>query len=177
MRSTRLLVVVILGSLALAGCDYFTLKEPSAEALATPITTPTPTYEAPSTYAWDSACELLEGVDPEALVDEPVGDPYVSKPVRCQIETSAGRSTGALELYITSPGGASDFEYQKTLKNVDNEIAGLGDAAFQTGGYLHVLVGDDEFSLVIIREPLSHDAVTLDEQVAAAQIILANTGW
>ena len=173
MRTTRLLTVMLLGSLALVGCDAFTLKESSA----TPAETPSATYTAPSTYAWDSACELLQGIDAEALLDEPVGDAYMSKPSRCQMEGSEAQSTAALELYVTSPGGATDFEYQKRLKGVDNEISGLGDDAFQTGGYVHVLVGDDEFSLVVIRSPLSHDAVALDELVAAARTVLANTRW
>ncbi len=179
MRSPRLLAAALLGTLVLTGCDYFTLKAPSETPAATPTSTPTPTptHTAPSTFAWDSACELFEGVDVEALADEPVGDPYVSKPTRCQMEGSAAHSTAALELYITSPGGASDFEYQKQLQGVSSEISGLGDAAFQSGAYLHVLVGDDELNLVVIRQPLSHDAVTPDEQVAAARIILANTGW
>jgi hypothetical protein len=171
MRSTRLLAVVLLGSLALVGCDAFELNVPSA----TP--SPSPTYEGPSTYAWDSACELLQGIDAGTLVDEPVGDPYTSKPSRCQMEGSEAHSTAALELYITSPGGASDFDYQKRLKGVDAEISGLGDAAFQAGGYVHVLVGDNEFNLVVIRSPLSHGAVTRDELVAAARIVLANAGW
>ena len=173
MRSTRLLAVALLGSLALVGCDAFTLNVPS-EA---PVETPSPTYTAPSTYAWDSACELLQGLDAETLVGEPVGAPYMSKPSRCQAEGSDAQSTGALELYITSPGGAADFEYQKQLKGVDAEIAGLGDAAFQAGGYVHVLVGDNEFNLVVIRSPLRDDPVTRDELVAAARTVLANTGW
>lgn len=173
MRSTRLSTVMLLGSLALVGCDAFTLNVPSEEAAEAP----SPTYTAPSTYAWDSACDLLQGVDAEALVDEPLGAPYMSKPSRCQMEGSQAHSTAALELYITSPGGASDFEYQKQLKGVDTEISGLGDAAFQAGGYLHVLVGDSDFNLVVIRSPLSHDAVTRDELVAAARIVLANAGW
>lgn len=171
MRSTRLFAIVLLGSFALVGCDAFTLNAPAATPSASA------TYEAPSTYAWDSACELFAGVDAEALIDEPVSDPYVSKPSRCQMEGSTDGSTAALDLYITSPGGAADFEYQKELQGVEAEIPGLGDAAFQTGGYLHVLVGDNGFNLVVVRQSLSHEAVTLAEQVAAARIILANTGW
>jgi hypothetical protein len=181
MRTTRLLTAALLGALALAGCDT-TLNTGSpassdAPVVAAPVVTPTPTYVAPSTYAWQSACDLFLGVDGAALIDEPLGTPYVSKPTRCQMEGSTAHSTAALELYITSPGGAADFEYQKKLQGVDHDIAGLGDAAFQSADYVHVLVGDNEFALVSIRTLVDHPALTLDEQVAAARIILANTGW
>ncbi len=181
MRTTRLLIAALLGSLALAGCDT-TLNTgspassdaPGVDALAA---SPTPTYVAPSTYAWQSACDLFLGVDAAALIDEPVGAPYVSKPGRCQMEGSTAQSTAALELYITSPGGAADFDYQKKLQGVDQEVSGLGDAAFQSADYLHVLVGDNEFTLVAIRTLVNHPALTLGDQVAAARIILGNTGW
>ena len=172
MRSNRLVLLSLLGSLALGGCDTFTLNVPSE----TPSAAPTPTYEAPSTYAWDSACELLQGVDAAALLDEPVGTPYVSRPSRCQMEGSATSSTAAVELYITSPGGAADLDYQKQIKRGGVDVPGLGDAAFQAGGYLHVLVGDNELSLVVIRS-LGHDSVTSAELVGAARTVLANTGW
>jgi hypothetical protein len=38
-------------------------------------------------------------------------------------------------------------------------------------------VGDNEFTLVAIRTLVNHPALTLDEQVAAARVILGNTGW
>ena len=176
MRTTRLLAAAVLGALALAGCDT-TLNTGSPTIVDAPVVTPTPTYVAPSTYAWQSACDLFLGVDGAALIDEPVGEPYVSKPGRCQMRGSTEHSMAALELYITSPGGAADFEYQKKLQGLDHAIAGLGDAAFQSADYLHVLVGDSEFTLVTIRTADSHPAVTLDEQVAAARIILGNTAW
>lgn len=176
MRTTRLFTVALLGSLALAGCDT-ALNTGSPTIVDAAVVAPTPTYVAPSTYAWDSACDLFLGVDGAALIDEPVGAPHVSKPGRCQMEGSAEHSTAALELYITSPGGAADFEYQKDLQGVDHEIAGLGDAAFQSADYVHVLVGDHAFTLVAIRTLMDHPALTLDEQVAAARIILGNTGW
>jgi len=176
MRTTRLLAAAVLGVVALAGCNT-TLNLGSPTAVAFPVVTPTPSYVAPSTFAWQSACALLHGVDGAALIDEPVADPFVSKPTRCQIAGSTPHSTAALELYIVSPGGAADFDYQKKLQGVDNEIPGLGDAAFQSGDYTHVLVGDNEFILVSIRTPENHPAVTLDEQTAAARTILGNTGW
>jgi hypothetical protein len=176
MRTTRLLTAALLGSLALAGCDT-TLNTGSPTAIDGPVVTPTPTYVAPSTFAWQSACDLFLGVDGAALIDEPLGAPFVSKPARCQMEGSTARSTAALELYIISPGGAADFDYQKKLQGIDNEIAGLGDAAFQSADYIHVLVGDNEFTLVTIRTLVNHPALTLDEQIAAARIILGNTGW
>lgn len=176
MRTTRLFTLALLGSVALAGCDM-SLNTGSPASVDTPIGTPSPTYVAPSTYAWASACDLFLGVDGAALIDEPLGAPHVSKPTRCQIGGSTEHSTGALELYISSPGGAADFEYQKELKGVDHEIAGLGDAAFQSADYVHVLVGDNAFTLVAIRNPLDSSAVRLDEQVAAARVVLGNTGW
>jgi hypothetical protein len=163
MRTTRLLTAALLGALALAGCDTtLNTGSPTAfdpSAFDPPVVTPSPTYVAPSTYAWQSACDLFLGVDGAALIDEPVGAPFVSK------------------LYIISPGGAADFEYQKKLQGVDHEISGLGDAAFQSADYVHVLVGDNEFTLVAIRTLVDHPALTLDEQVAAARIVLGNTGW
>lgn len=181
MRTTRLLTAALLGALALAGCDTtLNTGSPTAfdpSAFDPPVVTPSPTYVAPSTYAWQSACDLFLGVDGAALIDEPVGAPFVSKPARCQMEGSTAHSTAALELYITSPGGAADFEYQKTLQGVDHEISGLGDAAFQSADYVHVLVGDNEFTLVAIRTLVNHPALTLDEQAAAARIVLGNTGW
>ena len=143
----------------------------------TPSLTPSATDTAPSTYSWQSACDLLVGVDGPTLIDEPLGDPYVSKPGRCQMKGSTAHSTAALELYIVSPGGKADFEYQKQLQGVDNEIPGLGDAAFQAGDYLHVLVGDNEFTLVAIRTLVNHAPLPLDQRVAAARKVLANTGW
>ncbi len=174
MRTTRLLPGALFGVLALSlgGCGL-ALETPSQ----TPVETPSPTETAPSTYAWDSACELFLGVDMELLLDEPVDTPYVSKPTRCQMEGSDDHSTAGLDLYITSPGGAADFEYQRQLQGDGEEIAGLGDEAFQVGGYVHVLVGDDEFTLVVVRQSLSHPEVTLADQVAAARVILGNTGW
>jgi hypothetical protein len=181
MRTTRLLTAALLGALALAGCDTtLNTGSPASSdpaAANSPVVTPTPTYVAPSTYAWQSACDLFLGVDAGALIDEPMGTPFVSKPGRCQMAGSTAHSTAALELYITSPGGAADFEYQKQLQGVDHEIAGLGDAAFQSADYVHVLVGDNEFTLVAIRTLVNHPALTLDEQVAAARVILGNTGW
>lgn len=176
MRTTRLFTLALLGSLALAGCDT-TLNTGSPASVDAPVVTPSPTYVAPSTFAWESACDLFLGVDGAALMDEPVGAPHVSKPTRCQIGGSTDHSTGALELYISSPGGAADFEYQKELQGVDHEITGLGDDAFQSAGYVHVLVGDNSLTLVAIRNLLDHPALTLDEQVAAARIVLGNTGW
>jgi hypothetical protein len=175
------MTAALFGALALSGCNTtLNTGSPAASdpaAFNTPIVTPTPTYVAPSTYAWQSACDLFLGVDPAALIDEPVGVPFVSKPARCQMAGSTAHSTAALELYIISPGGAADFDYQKKLQGVDHEIAGLGDAAFQSADYVHVLVGDNAFTLVSIRTLVDHPALTLDEQVAAARIILGNTGW
>jgi len=176
MRKTTLLAAALLGSLAIAGCDT-TLNTGSPASSAAPSVTPTPTYVAPSTFAWQSACDLFQGVDGAALLEEPLGAPFMSKPTQCQLEGSTAHSNASLELYITSPGGAADFDYQKQLQGVDNEVPGLGDAAFQAGGYLHVLVGDNEFTLVAIRDRVNHASVTLDEQVATARVVLANTGW
>ena len=177
MRSTKLAAASFLGALALSGCGWTTLKVPSEAPVTSATAVPSPTETAPSTYAWNSACELLDGVDLEALAAEPLAAPYEDKPGRCQMQGSGAGSTAAVELYITSPGGAEDFDYQRQLQSVDHEVAGLGDAAFQSGGYIHVLVGDNSFDLVIIRQPLDHADVALSDMVAAARIVLANTGW
>jgi hypothetical protein len=176
MLTTKNLATALLGSLALAGCAITPITA-SDPGLVAPSLSQSATATAPSTYAWQSACDLLVGVDGSTLIDEPLGDPYVSKPGRCQMKGSTAHSTAALELYIVSPGGKGDFDYQKTLQGVDNEIAGLGDAAFQSGDYLHVLRGDNEFTLVAIRTLINHPALPLDDRVAAARKVLAHTGW
>ncbi len=176
MRTTKTWTAAVLGSLALAACATAPAVS-SDPGLVPPAFSPSATATAPSTYAWQSACSLLLGIDGPALIDEPLSDPYVSKPGRCQEQGSTAQSTAALELYITSPGGAADFVFQKSLQGADNEIAGLGDAAFQSGDYITVLVGDNEFTLVTIRTLVNHPAITLAEQVAAARTVLGNTGW
>lgn len=176
MLTTKNLAASVLGCLALAGCGL-TPVTASDPGVITPSLSQSETATAPSTYAWQSACDLLVGVDGPLLIDEPLGDPYVSKPGRCQIKGSTAHSTAALELYIVSPGGKADFEYQKTLQGVDNTVAGLGDAAFVSGDYLHVLVGDNELTLVAIRTLINHSPLPLDQRVAAARKVLANSGW
>ena len=176
MLTTKNLAASLVGCLALAGCAI-TPVAASDPGLLTPSFSQSATATAPSTYAWQSACDLLVGVDGPTLIDEPLGDPYVSKPGRCQMKGSTAHSNAALELYIVSPGGKADFEYQKTLQGVDNTIAGLGDAAFESGDYLHVLVGDNELTLVAIRTLVNHTPLALDQRVAAARKILTNSGW
>jgi hypothetical protein len=171
MRRTTLAAAALACAASLAGCGL---------QLATPTTTtpaPTPTYTSPSPYAWESACDLLVGVDIVGLVGEKLGPPYESKGGRCQLAAAKAGSAASLELYITSPGGADDFAYQKDLQGVDEEISGLGDDAFISGDYLNALVGDNEISLVVEREPSTHLPPTTDEVVAAARVILDNTGW
>jgi len=170
MRTT-LAAVALAGALSLAGCGL-ELATPTDSAPA-----PTPTYTSPSPYAWESACDLFVGLDVVALTGDEMAAPIESKGSRCQLVAKDKRSAASLELYITSPGGADDFAYQQDLQGVDEEIPGLGDAAFVTGDYLNVLVDDNEFSLVVLREPTTHTPPTTSEMVAAARVILGNTGW
>ncbi len=171
MRTLTYVGATLVACFSLAGCGL---------QLATPTATtasPTPTYTAPSPYAWQSACDLLLGVDIPGLLGEDAATPYVSKGGRCQMTAAAKTSTAALELYITSPGGAEQYDYQEQQQVVDHVVNGLGDAAFQSGGYLHVLVGDSMFTLVAIRDPSRTTEPSLDELVAAGRVILGNTDW
>ncbi len=170
MRTLTALGTAVACASMLAGCGALVVATPTEAS-------PTPTYTAPSTFAWSSACDLLDGVDVAGLLGEEPAAPTESKGTRCQMAGSTKSSIAVFGLYITSPGGADDFAYQKQLQGVDNEIPGLGDAAFQSGGYLNVLVGDNEISLVVFRGSKASTAPTLAELTAAARTILANAGW
>lgn len=151
--------------------------EAPAPAASTSTRAPDPSATLTSPFPWDSACDLLDGIDLDALLDEPAGEPSVSNPWRCEVSPTTPGSTGVVDLDITSPGGADDYAFQRERQTEGEEVGGLGDTAYLAGDYLHVLVGDQEFSLVVIRQPIDHDPLPEGDRTDAGRQVLANTGW
>lgn len=128
--------------------------------------------------AGGDACALLEGVDLDDLLGEPAGEPNdasTAMGLACTVPMATGGSGGAT-LAVTSDRSAENYENQQELFGVDEEVAGLGDAAFRSGGYLFVLDGERFVRLQVIQDAEAGAGVEHEKMVAAMEVILEHLG-
>lgn len=118
-------------------------------------------------------CALLEGVDASALLGEPAGQPRSDGTV-CRVAPTNADSRGQFGLVVETDRPADNFETQQEVFGVDTEVAGLGDAAFHSGGYLFVLDGGTFFFLQAVRDASLGLGVPDGELEAAARTVIGN---
>lgn len=143
---------------------------------AAPPATESPTTDAPATGGgYDDPCELLVGVDLDALLGEPVGSPVGELndiADMCRAEMVNADSRGSLALSVTTNSAADNYVNLEELFGVDEEITGLGDQAFHSGPYVVVLAGDTLVNFQVIRDAAFGFGVPdPDMEVATAQIL------
>jgi hypothetical protein len=139
--------------------------------------TDSPTTDAPATggAGYDDPCELLVGVDLDALLGEPVGTPEGELndiADMCSADMVNEESRGSVALSVTTNSAADNYVNLEELFGVDTEISGLGDQAFHSGPYVVVLAGDTLVNFQVIRDAAFGLGVPdPDMEVAAAQIL------
>ena len=188
-RQVALALIVLLVS---AGCgDDAESPEPDSSTPELPATT-APTAE-PSTAATSPTgptttgatlppsgdgpdlCTLFENLDVADLLGEEPGEPR-GDGVRCVIDSAATDSTAEIAVGVREQGQAA-FVQARELLGFDSELEGLGDEAFVSGAWIHVLAGERYIDLEVIRNPLgSAPQPTEDELVAAMRTVLTNLG-
>lgn len=197
-------VVAVLGSAA-CGSDDAGGDDASVDSAATESVEPTPEVTAPaetastepsgstpgtvaaspdttaaaSNGAVEDPCALLQGVDLDALLGEPVGPAEGELndiADTCNAETVSEDSRGTLALSVSTNSAADNFVNLEELFGVDAEITGLGDQAFHSGPYVVVLSGDTLVNLQVLRDAAQGFAVPDPDMEAAAAQVLANLG-
>lgn len=121
------------------------------------------------------ACLYAEGIDAEAILGEPVGEPESSGDV-CSIAATDSSSTAELNIAVRLGAGAEAYQQQKDLLGADAEIPDLGDEAFNSGTWIHVLAGEDYLYVQGIPNPLGDTRINIVDLEAAAGQVLANLG-
>lgn len=191
---------LVVAGIALSGCGSDTAADDAGEAsnatlvsddtVEAPLTTDTADIEdtiagtvptEPSTPATaptsaSDPCDVLAGVDLEALVGEPVTEPNGSDDLMgasCRVDPVSDSHAG-LRVVVSDQEAADNFENQREVLGVDTEAAGIGDKAFHTGPYLIVLDGDRLVLIQVVRDSAEGFGVPDADLEAAAQTILAN---
>jgi hypothetical protein len=127
-----------------------------------------------------SACALLELVDVDALIGEPLGAAVSEEDgsdSECEIPPLDPDSTAVVSLSVDREGGAQQFAETKEIFGVDAEVDGLGDDAFHSGPVLAVLSGDRTYLLWIMGDiMLGANVDDADMEAAMAQILEADAG-
>jgi hypothetical protein len=120
-----------------------------------------------------TTCDLLEGVDSGLLLGESAGEPHPDGTV-CRVDPADAASRGQLGLVVETDRPDDNFETQREVFGVDTEVAGLGDAAFHSGGYLFVLDGETFFFLQVVRDASLNVGVPDGDLEAAAHTVIEN---
>src|SRR3546814_13947562 len=68
----------------------------------------------------------------------------------CTVAYGTGGS-GGVSFAVTTSRSAENYDNQQELFGVDEELTGLGDKAFRSGGYLFVLDGELLVRLQVVR--------------------------
>lgn len=140
--------------------------------------TDSPTTDAPATGgSYDDPCELLAGVDLDAVLGEPAGTPEGELndiADMCTVESTSEGTRGSLVLSVSTNSAADNFVNLEELFGVDAEITGLGDQAFHSGPYVIVLAGDTLVNFQAIRDASIGFAVPDPDAEAAVAQILTN---
>lgn len=116
------------------------------------------------------ACALLEGADLEAILGAPAAageSEFLGHGHTCRIEALGEDWRASLTLRISTSHGPENYDGQRESVGVDAEVTGLGDAAFHSGPYLGVLLGD-RFLLLHVLADASSDFRAADEDLEAA---------
>jgi hypothetical protein len=185
MPPIRALLAAIACVAALAGCgggddgdDGAPVTTTDAPQVTDPDSTTVPDDddegEGDDDGATGELCALVEGVDADAVLNEPAGEP-VEAGAFCRIEAADAESTGFLAVSLRDAGA---YDQQLDLLGSDREVAGLGDEAFQSGGFLVIRSGDVTVLVQTVRHPLNDgfgDFTDADFELLAAQV-LANAG-
>jgi hypothetical protein len=180
--------VVALGAVALVGCGDD--DDESADTTGAP-TSSSDTTTAPVDTSPDIAededpddsmgtdegdpCVYTEGIDAEAILGEPVADPESSGDV-CTFAAADSSSTAELNIAVRIGAGAEAYQQQRDLLGADAEIPDLGDEAFNSGTWIHVLAGEGYIYVQGIPNPVGDTRLNIFDLEAAADQVLTNLG-
>jgi hypothetical protein len=174
-----------------AGVDATVAEPVTTEPVTTepvttePVTTEPATTEPATTEPVDGGdqgedgdvCAALEGIDLDAMLAEPAGQPTASGSdamgAVCLVDP-LGDSHAGFRLVVTTQAAADNFDNQRELLGVDSEVEGLGERAFHTGPYLFVQQGDTLVFIQVLRDIANGIAVDDVDMEAAMRIILDN---
>lgn len=123
------------------------------------------------------SCALFEGADLDALLGVPAGpgeDEFHGHGHTCEIRALDEGSRARLTLRISTSHGPENHEGMREQVGVDSEVTGLGDAAFHSGPYLGVLLGERFLLLQVLGDSaLSFRAADADLEAAMAVVVAA----
>ena len=123
------------------------------------------------------ACSLLEGIDVEALIGEPVGAPTIGAGNdACVVPPVDPESDAFVSLTVIGAQARQRFDETEKIFGVDAVVDGLGDEAFHSGPVLAVLSGDQAFLLWMMGDIMNGANVDDAELEAVMAQILESAG-